>query len=268
MAKTRNHQVTRSILKSFPNEASKVLGKEENRVEKEKKVVKRSEDEEKAEPYQSEGSGMESEEGESSQEYSEDEDMNEDEHSVDFDASSGTENEEVEEDEELMDDEFSETELQSGPKKASKEKSLGLAMAQILKQNIPAPSEEAASKPVAPILAKRKAIERGIEDAKLEARARAVLKRQRNASKDSARLLTPDATTANYERGLRKAATKGVVQLFNAIHQHQVNKERLAREKKMEGKGKSEVAKEIKQASKTSFLEMLKGGASSIAIRK
>jgi hypothetical protein len=68
---------------------------------------------------------------------------------------------------------------------------------------------------------------------------------------------------ANYERQLKKAATKGVVQLFNAIHQHQVMKEKLAKEKLAAGVGKkAEVAAQIKQISKTSFLDMLKGGSS------
>lgn len=117
------------------------------------------------------------------------------------------------------------------------------------------------------VLSKRKAIERKLEDERLEKRARAIvrteIKELREASHQPASF-----ETANEERLLRKIATRGVVQLFNAVHQHQVAKEKAQKEKEEE-KGKKDIkpagaAKpalaDMKSVSKSSFLELLKMG--------
>lgn len=239
MGKKRSHQVTRSILKSFPAEAEKVL--EEKNVS-EHSDVEHSNDEEQA-------SGSEASE--------EDDDFDEDElGAVDSedDGDDFTEDEPSEAEDE--DDADSIEDLKKSKKKVKKTvetPDLGLAIANILGEK---------TKGDQPILARRKGIERKIEDAKLEAKARTVLRKQRLATKDSAHQSVPDMSRANYEKLLKKAATKGVVQLFNAIHQHQVMKEKLAKEKaEAGGAKKAEVATQIKQISKTSFLDMLKGGS-------
>ena len=78
------------------------------------------------------------------------------------------------------------------------------------------------------------------------------LKRDRRKllSKD---LVVPTLKTGNYEKALRKIATRGVVTLFNAIRTHQKAKEDDSGSKK----GKKRKRKEV-SSSKAKFLEMLK----------
>jgi len=237
MGKKRDHQVTRTIKKAFPVEAEKAFKEEHVSSEGEENSVKGSGEvsaEEEFEDGESDMGGIDTEEEDGFDEFSDLSDDSADE--IENDASDAGD-------------------IPRPVKKAKKvDLDVGSAISQILNQTTTEPS--------GPILSKRKAIERKIEDAKLEAKARALLKRQRLATKDAARVTVPDISRANCERALKKAATKGVVQLFNAIHQHQVSKEKLAKEKAAAGKKGTEVATQIKQISKTSFLDMLKGGAS------
>ncbi|KAG0187957.1 hypothetical protein DFQ28_005637 [Apophysomyces sp. BC1034] len=86
-----------------------------------------------------------------------------------------------------------------------------------------------------PILARSKGTERKIEDEKLEYRARKLLSSEKKALKSKGRVV-PDYTTFEYEKKLRKVATRGgkwtkesemlshcqiVVKLFNAIRTQQ-----------------------------------------------
>lgn len=59
-----------------------------------------------------------------------------------------------------------------------------------------------------PILARSKGIERKIEDERLEHKARKVLSAERKALKTKGRVI-PDYTTFEYEKQLRKVATRG-----------------------------------------------------------
>ncbi|CAG8758995.1 5188_t:CDS:2, partial [Dentiscutata heterogama] len=68
-----------------------------------------------------------------------------------------------------------------------------------------------------PILSRSKGIERRIDDAKLEYRARKAINIEKKKLADKDRIKV-DFTTMDTERKLRKIATRGVVQLFNAIH--------------------------------------------------
>ncbi|ORX46236.1 hypothetical protein BCR36DRAFT_298016, partial [Piromyces finnis] len=67
-----------------------------------------------------------------------------------------------------------------------------------------------------PILAKAKEIEQKIEDEKLDYKARKALTAERKRLEEKDRVI-PDFTTFEYEKKLRKLATRGVVKLFNAI---------------------------------------------------
>lgn len=82
---------------------------------------------------------------------------------------------------------------------------LGDAMAKILKTSLP-PS--AGKQAPAPVLAKRKAIERALEEERLDVRARALVRQEMRLKRDSAHTV-PDMESANYEKGLRKFATRG-----------------------------------------------------------
>ncbi|CAG8842562.1 44901_t:CDS:2, partial [Gigaspora margarita] len=68
-----------------------------------------------------------------------------------------------------------------------------------------------------PILSRSKGIERRIDDAKLEYRARKAINIEKKKLADKDRI-KEDFTAIDTERKLRKIATRGVVQLFNAIH--------------------------------------------------
>ena len=78
------------------------------------------------------------------------------------------------------------------------------------------------------------------------------LKRDRRKLLDKD-LVIPTLKTGNYEKALRKIATRGVVTLFNAIRTHQKAKEDDSGSKK----GKKRKRKEV-SSSKAKFLEMLK----------
>lgn len=67
-----------------------------------------------------------------------------------------------------------------------------------------------------PILSKKRHIEEEIDDAKLEQKARKLLTAEKRLLENKGRLI-PDHSTTDYEKKLRKLATRGVVQLFNAI---------------------------------------------------
>lgn len=64
-----------------------------------------------------------------------------------------------------------------------------------------------------PVLSKRKAVERKLEEEVLERRARRLVRQELKEKRDSAHV-TPDITTANYEKGLRKFATRGGSSFF------------------------------------------------------
>jgi hypothetical protein len=138
---------------------------------------------------------------------------------------------------------------------------MGNIMSKILKTS--------STDPKAPILAKRRAVERKIQDEKLENRARKLVRRELREARDAAHIV-PDMSTANAEKTLRKVATRGVVQLFNAVNTHQVNKEKAekavqaAKEAKRAKPTsvKEKTSEDVKALSKASFLELLKmGGA-------
>ncbi|RKP23578.1 Rrp15p-domain-containing protein [Syncephalis pseudoplumigaleata] len=78
---------------------------------------------------------------------------------------------------------------------------------------------------VAPVMAKNRVVERRLEEERLERRARKVLTAERSAKRQQGRqrLAEPDevARTLDYEKRLKKVATRGVIQLFNAIRAHQ-----------------------------------------------
>ncbi|KAI7862419.1 Rrp15p-domain-containing protein [Spinellus fusiger] len=71
-----------------------------------------------------------------------------------------------------------------------------------------------------PILARSKGTERKLADEKLDSKARRVLSAEKKAVKAQGKVV-PDFTNMEYEKALRKVATRGVVKLFNAINTQQ-----------------------------------------------
>ncbi|KAI8818359.1 Rrp15p-domain-containing protein [Fimicolochytrium jonesii] len=102
-----------------------------------------------------------------------------------------------------------------------------------------------------PILAKQKHIERQIDNDKLEAKARKIISAERKQKADVGHV-TLDHSTTDYEKRLKKVATRGVVKLFNAIRVAQ----KTAEETKLEGIQKNKDAAPV--ITKNTFMDMLK----------
>jgi len=99
-----------------------------------------------------------------------------------------------------------------------------------------------------PILANAKEIEQKIEDEKLDYKARKALTAERKKLAEKDRVI-PDYTTFEYEKKLRKLATRGVVKLFNAI--------KTAQEKSNEVHTLVTNKKPKVEVAKKSFMDML-----------
>ncbi|KAJ3118051.1 pre-60S ribosomal particles component [Nowakowskiella sp. JEL0407] len=76
--------------------------------------------------------------------------------------------------------------------------------------------ELALSESTRPILANKKSIEQKIDSQKLDEKAKKLISSQKKKRHADGKVL-PDITRMDYEKKLRKVATRGVVQLFNAI---------------------------------------------------
>ncbi|KAF9348064.1 Trimeric GatFAB AmidoTransferase(AdT) complex subunit [Mortierella sp. AD094] len=110
-----------------------------------------------------------------------------------------------------------------------------------------------------PILARSRGVERKLEEEKMEAKARKAItnERKRLANKDRVK---PEYTGMEYEKKLRKVATRGVVQLFNAIKAQQKATEDLTEKARpITTNAKDKVA----NLTKASFLDLLKSGTKS-----
>ncbi len=122
-------------------------------------------------------------------------------------------------------------------KKSFNPEALASAFQTVLRQKLPskvaeAVTEETTSVPAAaaPILSRRKAVERNIEEDGIDKKARKILKRQISEAQDAMHIRDANLSeTLNYERSLRKLATRGVVHLFNTIRTTQASKEEEVR---------------------------------------
>ncbi|ORX58305.1 Rrp15p-domain-containing protein [Hesseltinella vesiculosa] len=112
-----------------------------------------------------------------------------------------------------------------------------------------------------PILARSKGTERKLEDEKLEYKARKMLTAEKRKLKDKGRVI-PDYTGFEYEKRLRKVATRGVVKLFNAIRMQQKMTETAVETATVERGTQmaKDKAKNVSTMSKANFLDLLKSG--------
>ncbi|KAF9911387.1 Trimeric GatFAB AmidoTransferase(AdT) complex subunit [Linnemannia zychae] len=139
------------------------------------------------------------------------------------------------------------------PTKASKkhtEENMAEAMSKILGSSLR--KADAST----PILARSRGAERKIEEEKMEAKARKAIsnEKKRLANRDRVK---PDYTGMEYEKKLRKVATRGVVQLFNAIKAQQKATDDLTEKTRpITTNAKDKVA----NLTKASFLDLLKSG--------
>ncbi|KAI9343437.1 Rrp15p-domain-containing protein [Zopfochytrium polystomum] len=102
-----------------------------------------------------------------------------------------------------------------------------------------------------PILAKHKSIEHQLDEEKLELRARKALAAERKKRDDLARVF-PQIAANDFEKRLRKVATRGVVKLFNAIRTTQKSVDVV----KQDGVQKN--ASKVTGVAKGSFLQMIR----------
>ncbi|KAF9160245.1 hypothetical protein DFQ26_005755 [Actinomortierella ambigua] len=181
----------------------------------------------------------------------------EDERDSDGDAADGESDSNDEEDE--VDDDDDLEGIQAPTKKTSKkntEESMAEAMSKILGSTL---RKADASQP---ILARSRGVERKLEEEKLEAKARKALtiEKRRAMNKDRVK---PDFTGMEYEKKLRKVATRGVVQLFNAIKaQQKVTETVTDKIAPIGANAKDKVA----NMTKASFLDLLKSGTKVAAV--
>ncbi|KAF9950810.1 hypothetical protein BGZ72_007588 [Mortierella alpina] len=113
-----------------------------------------------------------------------------------------------------------------------------------------------------PILARSRGVERKLEEEKMEAKARKAItnEKKRLANKDRVK---PEYTGMEYEKKLRKVATRGVVQLFNAIKAQQKATDDLTEKiRPITTNSKDKVA----NLTKASFLDLLKSGTKVAAV--
>ncbi|GBG26173.1 RRP15-like protein [Hondaea fermentalgiana] len=119
-------------------------------------------------------------------------------------------------------------------------------------------SEEDSAGDGTTVLTKRKTKEmKENEKLRREARKRKRVRKAKREAREQG-MEPPQAADIAFERQLRKIATKGVVMLFNTINTHQ-NKKRALTEDKNDSSKKKGI--NVKGASKDSFLDMLKQGA-------
>jgi len=115
-----------------------------------------------------------------------------------------------------------------------------------------------------PVLAKRKtAMMKEVEGSRVDSDKSKRQRLEKKAEKEK-QLVIPDASSADFERQLRKLATRGVVALFNAIaktKKEAAEKEAAEKSKeKSEEPGDTEVHRPgVKQMTHENFLAMLKG---------
>ncbi|GAA5814472.1 hypothetical protein MFLAVUS_007969 [Mucor flavus] len=168
------------------------------------------------------------------------------------------EDDESDDEDEDENDEFDAMDVDGGavrqPKKYSSE-AFSEAMTKILGSTLTGSDKRQ------PILARSKGLERKLEDEKLDYKARKIISAEKKALKEKGRII-PDFTTFEYEKRLRKVATRGVVKLFNAIRTQQKVTEVAVQSASEKRKTlvAIEKAKSVSTMSKSSFLDLLKTG--------
>ncbi|AOW02778.1 Rrp15p-domain-containing protein [Yarrowia lipolytica] len=191
-----------------------------------------------------EDEGVDSEEEEESEDDSEDDSMMEDEFDIDEDES---------EDEEM------DASALHKAKKAKKDEAFGKAFSAILGSSIKAHAKEN------PILIRSTKSAKELEDQKLEAKARRLIKleKRKAAEKDRVKTLVPldepekaKEILAN-EKKLKKVAQRGAIRMFNAILAAQTGAKSMDETSILGAKKREEMAS---QMSKESFLDAVREG--------
>mmetsp|Transcript_21130 Transcript_21130/g.30549 ORF Transcript_21130/g.30549 Transcript_21130/m.30549 type:complete len:280 (-) Transcript_21130:81-920(-) len=128
-------------------------------------------------------------------------------------------------------------------------------MAKILHQQVPGKK--------IPVLAKRKtAIMKELEEEFADRDRLKRLRAQRKLAREK-HIVIPDVSTADYERQLRKVATRGVVALFNAITKSKRQESEKQDEFSSNPTAKKSKTKDVMELSRSNFLSLLKADTTS-----
>ena len=186
-----------------------------------------------------------------------DEELNEEEKQEEADASDENGHEDGDEDDEDEDEDDDENEEDEDEEEEGQKKDgMGDMLSKILSQSVTASN---------PVLAKRKtAIMKEMEDDKKDRDRLKRLRTQRKTEREK-QMEVPDASSADYERQLRKLATRGVVSLFNAISTAKRDEAEVhaAAAAKAAEQAKDISRVDVKRMTQANFLELLKGDEAS-----
>ncbi|KAL7753480.1 pre-60S ribosomal particles component [Sorochytrium milnesiophthora] len=169
---------------------------------------------------------------------------------------SGGDPEDSDDDDDHEEDEDDLAGLKSAQRKEKKpRRKLNDAITAILDTRVRGSTTATATRPAKVILS-RTAVERQLDDAKVEDLARKVISSERKVQRDKDRI-KPSALTLDYEKKLRKVATRGVVKLFNAVREaQQASREEVS--KSSATVTPVHVKEKAAAVSKTAFLDLLR----------
>ncbi|KAI9183192.1 pre-60S ribosomal particles component [Blastocladiella emersonii ATCC 22665] len=185
--------------------------------------------------------------------------MNYDEESEDSDAADSDDDDEEDEGMDVDASDDDDEDLPSRKKKpAKKSRPLSEAIADILSAKPPAATRAAAA---APILS-RTTIERRLEEEKLEAKARKIVASENKIDYSKEHVIPSITADLEYEKRLRKVATRGVVKLFNAVRMSQQKaKEIRAVAKKETLIERPATTQKVASTAKATFMDILRRGS-------
>lgn len=116
-----------------------------------------------------------------------------------------------------------------------------------------------------PVLSRRPGLLKAPSEEALDRQARAQLRRERHALLASLRVRPNPSQDLARERGLRKAATQGVVQLFNAVWRHQQSRDATSSEgQRHKPAGATCTPATATPPCKPDFMDLLRTGPSKI----
>lgn len=122
-----------------------------------------------------------------------------------------------------------------------------------------------------PVLARRPKLLAAPQEAALERRALAILRKEKRGRLAKLRQRPDPVADQARERALKRVATRGAVHLFNAVHKHQSAKDANTEKQRSSTQKNNKHSKQAKEApaktdnnSKVDFMELLKTGPAKI----
>ncbi|RPB07692.1 Rrp15p-domain-containing protein [Morchella conica CCBAS932] len=176
----------------------------------------------------------------------------------------GDEAEEEDEDEDDIDDILAAQNAATGKKRKRNDPAVFAdAMSKILSSHLTTTARKD------PVLVRAKKFQENIDESKLEAKARRVLRDEKRKELEKGRIkevVPKDDDEAarkalEHERKLRKTAQRGVVKLFNAVRAAQIKAEEAQKQVKQKGVvGMTNREEKVTEMSKQGFLSLIQAG--------